>query len=447
MSRLIIIADDLTGAADTAACFAQAGLRTVVMLPETGFFQSLSETGFWLPSLQNPVSSGASSEVFQSETEFSGKNSVSFDVISLSTDTRQLSASEAARRVHHSVHWLSENGFVTPGTRTLFYKKVDSLMRGHPAVELSAMLDALGLDRALVAPAFPAQGRVTRAGRQVIGAGQSAQQIDLGEIFGLAHAGPATAHLVHWLSLDQAGPAARGWTAGEPGFYIADAETEADLEALAREMLAQGFRLACGSAGLARALHRVNWPAGLPESRMPPASAPARSHGVPPVLVVAGSRAPPLLRQVEAARQAGIRVLTPGLSFLEEGSFQPEELALALAETLRAGQPAILTTVGLPVLPGADEMVAGRLASVAGWLVEAGLVGGLVLTGGDTAAAVCHRLGASLIELHGEPVPGIASGSLLDGNHPSLPVITKAGAFECDLALLIEDFGLMIYDL
>ena len=32
MPRLIIIADDLTGAADTAACFAQAGLRTVVMI-------------------------------------------------------------------------------------------------------------------------------------------------------------------------------------------------------------------------------------------------------------------------------------------------------------------------------------------------------------------------------------------------------------------------------
>jgi uncharacterized protein YgbK (DUF1537 family) len=159
------------------------------------------------------------------------------------------------------------------------------------------------------------------------------------------------------------------------------------------------------------------------------------------VLVVAGSRAPALVRQVESARQSGIRVVTPGTSFLEEGTFQPEELALALAETLRGGLPAILTTVGLPAAqrPQGDEIVAGRLAAVAGWLVEAGLVGGLVLTGGDIAAAVCHRLGASLIELYGEPLPGIASGALLDGTHPGLPVITKAGAFECDLALLIEN--------
>jgi uncharacterized protein YgbK (DUF1537 family) len=158
------------------------------------------------------------------------------------------------------------------------------------------------------------------------------------------------------------------------------------------------------------------------------------------VLVVAGSRAPALLRQVEAARQSGICVVTPGFSFLEEGPFQPEDLVLTLAPVLSAGQPAILTTAGLPVLSNGDEMVAARLAAVAGKLVEAGLVGGLLLTGGDTAAAVCHRLGASLIELHGEPVPGIASGALLDGHHPGLPLITKAGAFECNLAMLIGDF-------
>jgi uncharacterized protein YgbK (DUF1537 family) len=305
-------------------------------------------------------------------------------------------------------------------------------MRGHPAVELAAMLDALGLDRALIAPAFPAQGRVTRAGWQVIGTGEASSQIDLGQIFGLPQAGPAR---IHWLSLDRV---RQGWSAGEPGLYIADAESEADLEALAREMVSQGFHLACGSAGLARALQRVSF---QPEGLTPPVDRPARPHlAVRPVLVVAGSRAPALERQVEAARRSGIQVVAPGPSFLMDAAFQPEELAHAVAETLRGGQPAILTTAGLPFSPLGDEIVAGRLAGVAGWLVKAGLVGGLVLTGGDTAAAVCRRLGTSLIELHGEPMPGIAAGALLDGNYAGLPVITKAGAFECDLRLLIEDF-------
>ena len=406
--HLVILADDLTGAADAAASFAQAGLRTVVAL-------SLAEAGF------------------------SEKNPTSFEVLSLSTDSRQVEAGEAARRVHQAVDWLRQNGFESPGT--FFYKKIDSLLRGHPAVELAAMLDALGFDRALVAPAFPAQGRLTLAGQQVIGTGRAACQIDLGEIFGTPpgpgaepQANPAR---IHWLPLGQV---RQGWLADQPGLYIADAESEADLEALAHRMAEQGFHLACGSAGLARALQRV---AFHPAGRTPPASRLARARlAARSVLVVAGSHAPALARQVEAARRSGIRVVVPGPSFLEEATFRPEELAyaLALAGTLRSGQPAILTTAGLPLSPLGDEQVAERLAAVAGWMVEARLVGGLVLTGGDTATAVCRRLGASLIELHGEPLPGIAVGALLDGPHAGLPVITKAGAFECDLKMLIEHF-------
>jgi len=404
--HLVILADDLTGAADAAASFAQAGLRTVVAL-------SLAEGGF------------------------SGKNPASFEVLSLSTDSRQIEADEAARRVHQAVDWLRQNGFDSPGT--FFYKKIDSLLRGHPAVELAAMLDALGFNRALVAPAFPAQGRLTLAGQQVIGTDRTARHIDLGKIFGLPP-GPgaepqAIPVRIHWLPLGQV---RQGWLADQPGLYIADAESEADLEALAHKMAEQGFHLACGSAGLARALQRV---AFHPAGRTPPASRMARAHlAARPVLVVAGSRAPALARQVEAVRRSGIRVVVPAPSFLEEAAFRPEELAYALATTLRRGQPAILTTAGLPLSPLGDEQVAGRLAAVAGWLVEAGLVGGLVMTGGDTAAAVCRRLGTSLIELHGEPMPGIAAGALLDGHHAGLPVITKAGAFECDLKMVIEHF-------
>jgi uncharacterized protein YgbK (DUF1537 family) len=368
-----------------------------------------------------------------SEAGFSGKNPASFEVLSLSTDSRQVEADEAARRVRHSVGWLRQNGFESPGT--FFYKKIDSLLRGHPAVELAAMLDALGFDRALVAPAFPAQGRFTLAGQQVIGTGRAARQIDLGEVFGMPPDPGAKAQAIHWLPLDQV---RQEWTASQPGLYIADAESEADLEALAQRMVAQGFHLACGSAGLARALQRVSFQSA---GRNPAASRPARARlARRPVLVVAGSRAPALARQVEAARRSGIRVVVPAPAFLEEAAFKPEEQAYALAETLRSGQPAILTTAGLPLSPMGDELIAGRLAAVASWLVEAGLVGGLVLTGGDTAAAVCRRLGTSLIELHGEPMPGIAAGALLDGPHAGLPVITKAGAFECDLKMLIEDF-------
>ena len=399
----------------------------MVILPETGFF------------LDNPVSSSefisdppavALPEIF---------NLASFDVLSLSTNTRQSTPGQAALRVRQTVDWLQQNGLAGPAT--FFYKKIDSLLRGHPAVELAAMQAALSLDHALVAPAFPAQGRFTLAGRQVIGSGNSAQHIDLRQVFGSPSPEPSN---IHWLPLDHASSAARAdWNAADPGLYIADAASEADLDALARGALAQGIRLACGSAGLARALQRV---AFQPEKRDPssyPARQPSRPHRFRrrgrPMLVVAGSRAPALLRQIEAARRAGIRVVTPGPSFTEEAEDRLEGIAtsLALVAALRAGQPVILTTAGLPLSPLGDAVIAGRLAKVASSVVKAGLVGGLLLTGGDTAAAVCQRLGAHLIELTGEPLPGIAAGALLDGPHAGLPVITKAGAFECDLLRLM----------
>lgn len=160
--------------------------------------------------------------------------------------------------------------------------------------------------------------------------------------------------------------------------------------------------------------------------------------GKKPTLVVAGSRSMALERQVRAARDRGVVVVRPGLDWLERTDFQPGGLVTTLVETLRGGQAAILTTAGLPDSALGAAQVAARLAEVAGQLVESGLVGGLVLTGGDTALVVCRRLGASLIGLSGEPVAGVASGVLLDGACPGLPVITRAGGFECDLAWLIN---------
>ncbi len=391
MTRLVIIADDLTGAADTAACFAQAGLATVVVV-DTDF-----ETSEW-----------------DSEIGFSKKKPVSsrIDVLSLSTNSRELDPPEAARRVRQAASWLVRCGFARPGT--FFYKKIDSMLRGHPALELAALMVALGLDRALVAPAFPAQGRVTRAGWQVIAGGDLARRINLAEVFSVSD----------WADIT-----------------IADAETEDDLDRLARAALAGGLHLACGSAGLARALQRCSgWETernvDLRDLNHFVVQIP-QINSKKPTLMVAGSRSPALQRQVQAARDSGVVVVKPGLDWLERADFQAGGLVTTLAESLRDEQAAILTTAGLPDSPLGAAQVAARLAEVAGQLVEAGLVGGLVLTGGDTALAVCRRLGASLLGLDGEPVAGVACGVLLDGACPGLPVITRAGGFECDLAWLI----------
>ena len=48
---------------------------------------------------------------------------------------------------------------------TIAFKKIDSLLRGHVAIELAACMRHF--DHCVLAPAFPFQGRITRNGRQL----------------------------------------------------------------------------------------------------------------------------------------------------------------------------------------------------------------------------------------------------------------------------------------
>ncbi|MEV1022067.1 nucleotide-binding domain containing protein [Streptomyces sp. NPDC050264] len=67
-------------------------------------------------------------------------------------------------------------------------------------------------------------------------------------------------------------------------------------------------------------------------------------------------------------------------------------------------------------------------------LVAGGTVDALVLTGGETAAAVLTDLGADGFDLLDEPEPGVAQG-LLTGRH-RIPLAIKAGGFGDDATLL-----------
>jgi uncharacterized protein YgbK (DUF1537 family) len=83
------------------------------------------------------------------------------------------------------------------------------------------------------------------------------------------------------------------------------------------------------------------------------------------------------------------------------------------------------------------------LAELAAWIVRGGLVDGLVLSGGETAAAFCRATGGEAIELVCEPLPGLVLGRWVGGAADGLPVVTKAGAFgqERTLAALYEQFS------
>jgi uncharacterized protein YgbK (DUF1537 family) len=65
----------------------------------------------------------------------------------------------------------------------------------------------------------------------------------------------------------------------------------------------------------------------------------------------------------------------------------------------------------------------------------------LVLSGGDTASAVCRAIGVQRIELCDEIVPGVPRGILRGGDFDGLSVATKSGGFgERDALIQIADY-------
>jgi len=385
VTRWLVIADDLTGACDTGAVFAQAGLRTRVLL-----------------------AAGAAPEA-----------ATDSDVLVVTTESRHLPAHAAAAAVARAaaLHW--------PGAAARVYKKIDSTLRGQPGPELGALMRVLGLERALVAPAFPGQGRIVRGG-QVLVNGVRLEE----SVFG-AQAGPgslverfAGSGALFSLGLADTRRGAE-WLAGQmegPGVWLADAEDNGDLGALAAAARLSGARLLCGSAGLARA-------AAQQEEGGAAARRPVQPGAGSPVLVAAGSRHPATLAQVAAAGQAGLALFRPGADDLRIAN-RVSEYAAELARNLRAGRSLVLSVDGLAFNPGDEARVAVEIANLAGEaLAQVKHVGGLVLTGGETAAAVCRALDCRVIDLGGEIQPGLGWGWLCGGRRPGLAVATKAGGF------------------
>jgi D-threonate/D-erythronate kinase len=403
VTQLAIIADDLTGAADTGACFAEAGLATVIAL-----------------------SSAAIPDA---------------DVVVLSTESRDISASDAARAVKGAVARLADgegddSALRSDSNRVWIYKKMDSALRGHPREELLAAMEAIGATRALVAPAFPAEGRTTVGGRQHIdgvpvelsGIRGPDSTSDLVALFETDHGPPV--RLLDLATLRGDPDALRHLLHASHGIVVADAETDDDLMRVAVAADGIQLRLFCGTAGLARQLARL---LPLTHNAHPH---PKTVRGSGSILVVAGSRHEATARQIEVLRESGVPIVRLAQSLIDDPATGVDDTVAEVAAHLGAGRSMVLTTLGLAPSSRGEHVVAARLAQIVAASEVSCQVGGLVLTGGDVAAAVSAALGATAVWLSGEISSGIPSGRLNGGSLHGSPVATKAGSFGDDNTLL-----------
>lgn len=124
-----IIADDLTGANDTAVQFHKHGASTKILL----------------------------------DSEYTPKVKAGVEVWALSSESRNVPSDVAVGRVERAIETLTTNFSFDN-----YYKKIDSTLRGHIALETLTMLNILEYDAAIIVPAFPQEGRITVGGYHLV---------------------------------------------------------------------------------------------------------------------------------------------------------------------------------------------------------------------------------------------------------------------------------------
>ena len=205
-----LVADDLTGAADSAAGFAERGWEVTLHLRPEG----LTAAAAAAPT-----------------------------VLAVTTGSRAMPDDEAAKATATAVDALA-----AAGAERLFLK-VDSTVRGSVAGQLTGALTAWSRRypeaAAVICPAFPSQGRTVVASTVLVNG------VPVGET--AAAADPVTPQTLS--DLTQIIP---GSVPGEPGDrasrLIVDAATDTDLDSIAAQLAAAGPELIMvGSGGLAAA--------------------------------------------------------------------------------------------------------------------------------------------------------------------------------------------------
>jgi uncharacterized protein YgbK (DUF1537 family) len=349
LNGLRLIADDLTGALDSACAFANEGAPVCIGLP--------------------------------------GRRVPEGRKVAISTESRSMSAVDAWHATTQAVLALRSSQ-----PNMLWFKKIDSVMRGHPFLEIKVVFETGGFDACVFAPAYPDMSRVTRAGRQfVVEEGANERAV-----------GPKFSEAFERLGIVVA---ADGEVASVgPSILCLDAGNQQQLVERVRRVrqaLSGSQTLWAGAGGLAAALANE-----------------AATRQYPPIAgVVVGTTHP------ATARQIGHAMATGNLGSLEDCGGAPTWL---LAPTH---------------VPNASETETLLRASIAQIDIADRGAKSILVAGGDTLSIVASVVGAEFLECCGEAAKGVPLSRIRGGRWDGLSILSKSGGFGAPdlLAQLIAD--------
>jgi uncharacterized protein YgbK (DUF1537 family) len=405
--RIGVVADDLTGALDTAGAFASRGLRCRILTAPADMI----------------------------DPRYDG------DVVCANTQTRNVDAALAIAPVYRTGKELFDAGY------SRLFKKVDSTARGNLAAECRAVMDAQESEVAIVCPTFPPMGRTviegvlmvdgtpvtwTTEGTDDLAPVSSDSLVELMFLKGKLTPGLVPLSVVR-LGADAIQAKVNGLVDQEHNAIVVDAENESDLQAIANYSMDHPDYLLVGSAGLAYAV------AELVGGNSDPIA--TRTGTDSPVVIIAGSRHEATRGQLGAISDAGMAEVIsmkpkPVLGERMERVGYSREVMAEIQRILSAGQNVVLAWEDQTsnVEESETSVEDGTmLANFAGLLVygiaRRTALGGLIIAGGDTAFGVLRALGASIVDVEGQVEDGVPIGVIGDGIGEGLTVVTKAGGF------------------
>jgi uncharacterized protein YgbK (DUF1537 family) len=400
--RCLVIADDLTGAADAGAQFAKRGLDTRLISCKD-----------------------------RSKIDFS--RYIHQDVLVVNTDSRGLSPDEASSLISDVLKNYKKDLF------PILYK-MDGVL-------------------CFMAPSYPEQDRRLVGGIMIVGE----KPLALTEV-AMSTTLPIRESHVHKL-LQQQSQTSIGWidlTLVASNFKCLQEKVEKEekrgirliiFDAVSRQDLTNvtevGFSLKkkplfVGSAGLAEEVaKKISPPEGTPLVTSKQVVKPFKH-----ILIISGTASSVTHQQLRRIEQRGIPTYQLSKTLLVGDDVRVDaerkEISKKISDSLSQGMVILKTTpemlqpensADLPIYLKIVETLSDvALSSLERSKVEMHELA-LILTGGDTAQSIINALGNEGIEIEGELLKGIVKGHLIGGNWDGLNIITKAGAFGKENAL------------
>jgi 4-hydroxythreonine-4-phosphate dehydrogenase len=437
MQRILAIADDLSGAAETAAALLNVSQNLMESFAHSaqygdsaqGMADDAAPRVCLLPHRIEELGSavghlvqdghGRSRQLQDWDPAHGAGRGGATAPLVLDTDNRRFPANVAAERLRRVVESLPS------GARShVVFLKLDSLLRGP----VRSQLEVLAADGPVIlAPALPPLARSTLNGT-VHHQGVPLHRTSLWHAessdppatiaAGLKPLGTVQVNLATVRSGTEALAAALSQaSAGSPfPVMVCDSETQEDLDAIAAAGLGiPGIRFA-GASALGAALARTSGLAPQPGAGVVRSLLGGGTTGGFPLLVV-GSVSGPAREQLQVLSSDGVPVITLAPTDLLAGT----AALAALEEALTAG-PAAVTVDTSTVDAASSSRIAAALARS---VVPLARNRPLMLTGGETARSVLDALGVQQLQVLGE----IEHGAVLSLTSAGTAVVTRPGSF------------------